>query len=49
MHSISGLLAGLLFATSLLADANLGLPRLNIPADNPQIPEKIALGKQLFR
>jgi cytochrome c peroxidase len=48
MHSISGLLAGLLFATSLLADANLGLPSLNIPADNPQTPEKIALGKQLF-
>lgn len=29
-------------------DAALGLPELPVPADNPQTPEKIALGKQLF-
>ena len=28
--------------------APLGLPPVPIPADNPQTPEKIALGKKLF-
>jgi len=30
------------------AEPPLGLPPLSIPADNPQTPEKIALGKRLF-
>jgi cytochrome c peroxidase len=30
------------------AAAPLGLPQVPIPADNPQTPEKIALGEQLF-
>lgn len=29
-------------------DVPLGLPRLAVPADNPQSPEKIALGRALF-
>jgi len=37
-----------LFSCSLWADAPLGLPPLTIPADNPQSPEKVALGKKLF-
>jgi len=44
--------AGLLLAVGVLAgDAPappLGLPPVPIPADNPQTPEKIALGKKLF-
>ncbi len=31
-----------------LADNTLGLPPLNIPADNPQTEEKIALGRAFF-
>ncbi|MCK5257664.1 MAG: hypothetical protein KAQ81_16660, partial [Deltaproteobacteria bacterium] len=31
-----------------LAAPPLGLPPLPIPADNPQTPEKIALGDKLF-
>ena len=31
-----------------IADPALGLPPLNVPADNSQTPEKIALGKRLF-
>jgi cytochrome c peroxidase len=42
------LLVGLIFTKGILADPYLGLPPLTIPADNPQTPEKIALGKQLF-
>lgn len=41
----------LLTCIPLLAAAEkglLGLPSLPVPADNPQIPEKIALGKKLF-
>jgi cytochrome c peroxidase len=30
------------------ADKLLGLPPLSVPQDNPQTPEKIALGKRLF-
>lgn len=36
--------------TALAADKHpLGLPPVPIPADNPQTPEKIALGKRLFQ
>ena len=38
----------LIFPVGILADPNLGLPPLNIPADNPQTTEKVALGKRLF-
>lgn len=42
------LLLGLIISGCAVADPNLGLPPLTIPADNPQSPEKIALGKALF-
>jgi cytochrome c peroxidase len=42
------LLIGLIFSSGALADKNLGLPPLTVPADNPQTPEKIALGRLLF-
>jgi cytochrome c peroxidase len=42
------LMAGLIFSSSALADPYLGLPPLNIPADNPQSTEKVSLGKRLF-
>jgi cytochrome c peroxidase len=37
-----------LTAGALPAAPPLGLPELPIPADNPQTPEKIALGEKLF-
>ncbi len=46
--------AGLLAAVGVLSDAGqekstpLGLPPVPIPEDNPQTPEKIALGEKLF-
>jgi cytochrome c peroxidase len=45
--------AGLAVTAALAADATvpappLGLPPIPVPADNPQTPEKIALGKKLF-
>src|SRR5512134_3015526 len=45
--------AGLAATAVLAADAAtakppLGLPPVPIPADNPQTPEKIALGEKLF-
>jgi cytochrome c peroxidase len=41
--------AGVAFAADTQATAPpLGLPPLVVPADNPQTPEKIALGKKLF-
>ncbi len=46
--------AGVLVAVAALGTgtpppaAPLGLPQVPIPADNPQTPEKIALGEQLF-
>jgi cytochrome c peroxidase len=48
-----GLVAAAAFvgAAAMAADATappLGLPPVPIPADNPQTPEKIALGKKLF-
>jgi cytochrome c peroxidase len=42
------MLLGLIFSVGVFADPYLGLPPLNIPADNPQTPEKIELGKRLF-
>ncbi len=42
------LVVALIFPVGVLADPNLGLPPLNIPADNPQTTEKITLGRQLF-
>lgn len=41
-------LVGLILATPLLADNLLGLPAVPIPANNPQTPQKIALGSRLF-
>lgn len=38
----------LVAAGTVLAEAPLGLPDVPIPADNPQTPAKIALGKRLF-
>ncbi len=38
----------LLLPEILLADNLLGLPPLKIPSNNPQTPEKIALGQRLF-
>lgn len=35
-------------ARAQATEARLGLPEMKVPADNPQTPEKIALGKQLF-
>ena len=48
MRIVLAVLTGLLYSLNLSANPNLGLPTLNIPADNPQTLEKIALGKQLF-
>jgi cytochrome c peroxidase len=42
------LMVGLIFSFGVYADPYLGLPTLTIPAENPQTPEKIALGKRLF-
>jgi len=42
------LLAGLLMANALMAATLLGLPPVPVPANNPQTPEKIALGDKLF-
>ena len=54
-RTLFGLLvaAGLAATAVLAADAAsakppLGLPPVPIPADNPQTPEKIALGDKLF-
>jgi cytochrome c peroxidase len=41
-------MACLAFANSSLAEAPLGLPEVPVPANNPQTPEKIALGSKLF-
>ncbi len=44
------IIAGSLAGVAITADASppLGLPPAVIPADNPQTPEKIALGEKLF-
>lgn len=44
----SPLLMLALFAISGVAANELGLPDLPVPADNPQTPDKIALGARLF-
>ena len=41
-------LAALLAAGGWAMAEPLGLPKVPIPADNPQSPEKIALGDKLF-
>ncbi|BCA78317.1 cytochrome c peroxidase [Desulfuromonas sp. AOP6] len=46
---VSVILSIMAFALPVLsAPLPLGLPPVPIPADNPQTPEKIALGKQLY-
>jgi len=51
MHRCCALLT-LLFATAAVADElpklPLGLKPVPVPTDNPQTPEKVALGKQLY-
>lgn len=44
---LAGLLAGALLTAPAFA-GSLGLPEVPVPADNPQTPEKIALGDKLF-
>ncbi len=50
LFPIVAMLAGIFVAVSAHGGnpAPLGLPAVPIPADNPQTPEKIALGKKLF-
>lgn len=38
----------LILGTPVLADSQLGLPEVPVPANNPQTPQKIALGSRLF-
>jgi len=45
---VAGLAATVVLAADAGAKPPLGLPPLAIPADNPQTPEKIALGDKLF-
>jgi cytochrome c peroxidase len=45
---VAGLAATVVLAADAGAKPPLGLPPLVIPADNPQTPEKIALGDKLF-
>lgn len=40
--------AALLLALPLHAEVPLGLPPVPVPSDNPQTPEKVALGDKLF-
>lgn len=49
-ETLAGLAAVLLMASAAgSAEPPLGLPPVPVPADNPQTPEKIALGEKLFR
>lgn len=48
MHKQVISLLGALIITQLAHSEPLGLPPLPIPVDNPQTPEKIALGAKLF-
>jgi cytochrome c peroxidase len=48
MKTILMACCGLLLATAVPADPPLGLPEVPVPEDNPQTPEKIALGEKLF-
>lgn len=49
-HRLSNIVSAMLMATGLgtAVAAPLGLPPVPVPADNPQTPEKIALGDKLF-
>jgi cytochrome c peroxidase len=42
------MMACLILGGPVLADVRLGLPTVPVPANNPQTPEKIALGSRLF-
>jgi cytochrome c peroxidase len=44
----AAILAGAAFAADAVVKPPLGLPPVPVPADNPQTPEKIALGDKLF-
>ena len=47
---VVGLLGAIaVFGGDAADDPLLGLPPVPIPADNPQTPEKIALGEKLYR
>jgi cytochrome c peroxidase len=46
--AMSIVVGNLILATPILAEGPLGLPGLPVPTDNPQTPEKIALGSRLF-
>ncbi len=46
--TLSGVLGGCLLGNHAAAETPLGLPPVPIPADNPQTPEKIALGDKLY-
>jgi len=45
---IHGLMAGLVLLSGSALAGDLGLPEVPIPVDNPQTPEKVALGDRLF-
>jgi cytochrome c peroxidase len=46
--AVAGLACAAIAADAVSAKPPLGLPPVPIPADNPQTPEKIALGDKLF-
>lgn len=48
MKKIAIAIGCLAIASAALAEAPLGLPEVEVPADNPQTPAKIALGDRLF-
>ncbi|MEQ1529099.1 MAG: cytochrome c peroxidase [Methylococcales bacterium] len=48
MRFLLSLFVALIFSSAALADPLLGLPALIIANDNPQSPEKTALGRALF-
>lgn len=48
MKKLTIMMACLILGGPVLADVRLGLPTLPVPANNPQTPEKIALGSRLF-
>lgn len=50
MNAVTALFAAVLLMCTSVAQARepLGLPPVPVPANNPQTPEKIALGKALF-
>lgn len=48
MRTIPGLIALLMVGAAADAAPPLGLPDVPVPADNPQTPEKVALGNRLF-